>query len=443
MIFKNRIKQCPALFAAIALAGAAAGCSTVPADSQSADQSGSGGKTEITFLTYNLSSASQKEAAQELIDKFNAQSSTAHVTGVAVDAGSLMSKVQSDYVAGQVYDVVQLGLNSVDYYVENYALSAFEDMAGQEEFDKHMEGFHPNAAALGKYTDGKTYVLPYTFSTPMLYYNADLFREAGLNPDEPPKTWAEVKEAGLALKAIGKEGVHIYVGTSDKSDWLTQGMIYSNGGEVLSEDKKTILFGEPAAVEAISIWQDMVKSGAHANYTDAEAQEAFMAGNQGMMVTTAALESGLISAAESAGFELRAAAMPSFGDKPAVPTNSGSGLCIMSKDEEKAKAAWEFIKFVTSPEGYTIITSKMGYLPLRPAIVDDEAYLKSWAQEHPFVRTNLEQLDRLHKWQGFPGLNAGQISTTLTDAVIACLFTDADVETTMREAAQKAQDLMP
>ena len=167
-----------------------------------------------------------------------------------------------------------------------------------------------------------------------------------------------------------------------------------------------------------------------------------MAGNQGMLVVTAALESGLIAAAESAGFELRAAALPSFGDKPAVPTNSGSGLCIMSQDEEKAKAAWEFIKFVTSAEGYTIITSKMGYLPLRPAIVDDEQYLKSWAEEHPFVRINLSQLDRLHKWQGFPGLNAGQISTTLTDAVIECIFTDTDVAATMQEAQRKAQDLV-
>ena len=98
-------------------------------------------------------------------------------------------------------------------------------MAGQEAFDAHMEGFHPKAAELGKYSDGKTYVHPYTFSTPMLYYNADLFRQAGLDPDNPPKTWAEVKECGLALKASGKEGVHIMVGTADKTDWLTQAII--------------------------------------------------------------------------------------------------------------------------------------------------------------------------------------------------------------------------
>ena len=441
---KIRFIKNAALMLAVSVAALSAGCSTEPVSNTGAagETSQDSGKTEITFLTYNLSIASQKDAAQKLIDNFNAQSDTIHVTGVGVDSASMASKIQSDYVAGTTYDVAQIILNTVDYCVENYGLSALEDLAGQEEFDRHMEGFHPNAAALGKYSDGKTYALPYTFSTPMLYYNADLFRKAGLDPDNPPTTWTEVKEAGLALKAIGKEGVHI-MGTSGTDDWLIQAMIYSNGGDVLSEDKKTILFGEEGAVGAISMWQDLIKSGAGANYTDTEAQEAFMAGNQGMFVTTAALESGLISAAESAGFELRAAAFPAFEGKEAVPVNSGSGLCVMSQDEEKAKAAWEFIKYVTSEEGYTIITSEMGYLPLRTAIVDDERYLKGWAEEHPFVRINLAQLDRLHKWQGYPGLNSGQIATTLVNAVVESVFTDADVPEVMEEAASKAQDLMP
>lgn len=440
MEMKSTIKKIMAAALAGAVLAGMAGCSTKPAGNQEGQQTGSG-KTEITFLSYNLSIASQKAAAQKLIDNFNAKSDTIHVTGVPVESASMASKIQSDFVAGTTYDVAQIILNTVDYCVENYALPALEDLAGETDFQQHMEGFHPKAAALGKYSDGKTYALPYTFSTPMLYYNADLFRQAGLDPENPPKTWTEVKAAGLALKAAGKEGVHI-MGTSSSDDWLIQAMIYSNGGDVLDADTKTILFGEAGAVGAISMWQDLVKSGAAANYTDTEAQEAFMAGNQGMLVTTAALESGLIAAAEAAGFELRAAAFPAFEGKEAVPVNSGSGLCVMSQDEEKAKAAWEFIKYVTSAEGYTIITSEMGYLPLRTAIVDDDQYLKGWTQEHPFVRTNLQQLDRLHKWQGYPGLNSGQIATTLVDAVVESVYTDADVQAVMTEAAAKAQDLV-
>lgn len=438
------MKKLLTLLLGAAMTASFAGCTTTNANDQASSkgETASGEKKEITFLTYNLSIASQKDAVQELIDTFNAQSDTVQVTGVQTDVASLQTKVQSDYVAGNTFDVVQVGLNSVDYYVENYALSAFEDIAGQEAYDQHMEGFAEKAQTLGTYTDGKTYVLPYTFSTPMLYYNKDLFEKAGLDPEQPPKTWEEVKTYGVALKDSGTEGIQI-TATGDGTDWLIQAMIYSNGGEVLSEDKKTILFGEQPAVDAISVWQDLVLSGAHSNYTDTEAMEAFMAGNQGMLVVSAAMESGLISSAEAGGWELGAAGLPSFGDKEAVPTNSGSGLCIMSQDEEKAKAAWEFIQFVTSEEGYTIITSKMGYLPLRPAIIDDEKYLKSWAEEHPFVRTNLEQLERLHKWVGFPGLNSGQIATTLNQAVTECIFSDKDVEAVMKQAQSEAQDLLP
>ena len=157
------------------------------------------------------------------------------------------------------------------------------------------------------------------------------------------------------MRLSGRKLSLIHISTGDGTDWLIQAMIYSNGGEVLSEDKKTILFGEQPAVDAISVWQDLVLSGAHSNYTDTEAMEAFMAGNQGMLVVSAAMESALISSSEAGGWELGAAGLPSFGDKEAVPTNSGSGLCIMSQDEEKAKAAWEFIQFVTSEEGLSLI----------------------------------------------------------------------------------------
>ena len=101
------------------------GCMTTKATDSAGSGDGDGdGKTEITFYTYNLSIASQKEAAQKLIDDFNAQSDTVHVTGVAADVMTMQTKIQSDYAAGQTFDVVQCGLNQVGYYVDNYKLPA-------------------------------------------------------------------------------------------------------------------------------------------------------------------------------------------------------------------------------------------------------------------------------------------------------------------------------
>jgi multiple sugar transport system substrate-binding protein len=161
-----------------------------------------------------------------------------------------------------------------------------------------------------------------------------------------------------------------------------------------------------------------------------------------MILTTSVYQRAFLNAAKDK-FELRAAKMPGFGDKPAQPTNSGSALFILSKDPAKQRAAWELIKHMTSKRGYTVITSKIGYLPLRLDIVDDPQYLGNWVRENPMVRPNLEQLSRLNQWVAFPGSNYRQISRIEVAAVNEAVFGDGEVAKIMREAQDRAQALMP
>ena len=88
----------------------------------------------------------------------------------------------------------------------------------------------------------------------------------------------------------------------------------------------------------------------------------------------------------------RAAPMPSFGDKPTRPTNSGSALVVLTHDPVKQRAAWELMKFLTSKHGYTIITSKIGYLPLRTDIVDDPNNPRSLQLDDGTARAAVEQI---------------------------------------------------
>src|SRR5262249_50692644 len=149
--------------------------------------------------------------------------------------------------------------------------------------------------------------------------------------------------------------------------------------------------------------------------------ETVGSGNAGMYLQTSALQSFLIGAS-TGKFELRNAPMPSFGELPTRPTNSGSALMIFSSDPLKQRAAWELMKFLTSKHGYTLFPSKIGSLPLRTDIVDDPEYLGPWVKDHPLVRANLEQLSRLSPWESFPGQNYHQIEKTLTDAVEQAVF---------------------
>src|SRR5690606_34724810 len=118
------------------------------------------------------------------------------------------------------------------YLSTDLGANALEDMAGEEAYAELTEGMIPQGLELGK-VDGKTYGLAYTFSTPILYYNADLFREAGLDPDNPPQTWEEVKAAGEAIVA-NTDAEGFFPGAYGPADgtFVYQAILMSNGGNV-------------------------------------------------------------------------------------------------------------------------------------------------------------------------------------------------------------------
>ncbi len=396
----------------------------------------------ITFYNYNLATAGLgAEATQKLINEFMQANPNVTVTGVPYGAAD-SSRIQADLAAGQPVDVIQTVFSDLDFSVHNFGAQALEDIAPAEEIAAHLEGMHPNGTKLGV-LNGKTYGLAYTFSTPVLFYNADLFRAAGLDPDVPPATWADLKAAALTIEEkTDAEGFSAGITGPGAADWLFQGVVRSNNGEVISRDRTTLKFAEPEAVEAVQMLRDLNDAGVYETYEGLGAVDAMSSGTLAMYLQTSALQAGLVKGAEG-NFELRSAAMPRFGDKPTRPNNSGSALTIHTIDPLKQRAAWELMKFLTSEHGYTVITSEIGYLPLRPAIVTDPNYLAGWIAEHPLVGPNLAQLDRLEPWDPMPGPNYRQIVKTMMDAVEMSVFGGADVAATLADAQTNAQALMP
>ena len=153
------------------------------------------------------------------------------------------------------------------------------------------------------------------------------------------------------------------------------------------------------------------------------------------------MQNRFITASEG-NFELQVAAMPSFGDKPTAPTNSGSALFILSKDPVKQRAAWELMQFLTSKHAYTEITSKIGYLPLRLDIVEDPEFLKPWVDAHPMIRPNLEQLTRLTPNMAFAGPNYRQVENMMKDAASEAVLGNGDPYQVLENAQTQAQALM-
>ncbi len=398
----------------------------------------------ITFYNYNLASAGNgKDATERLIAEFEEANPLIDVVGVPVSAANFNTVLQADIVAGQSVDLSQMVFSGLDFAIQNLQAVALEDIISEDEIAAHTDGMVPNGLALGQ-VDGKTYGLAYTFSTPVLYYNADLFEAAGLDPDMPPKTWDEVKAAGEAILA-STDALPLATGIFGPSalDWLMQGVVRSNGGATINTERTEMTFADPEGIEAIAMLRDLAQTGIMKNLDIGAQMETMGAGNAAMYLQTSAIQGYLVAGAEG-NYDLRASTMPAFGDKPVRPNNSGSALTIHAQDPAKQRAAWELMKFLTSKRGYTVITSEIGYLPLRTDIVDDPAYLKGWVEEHPLVQPNLDQLAALEPWVPMPGPNYMQIIQTMMDAMEQATFgKDDDVADILEKAEKRANRLMP
>ena len=288
----------------------------------------------------------------------------------------VLTHLQTDTAAGTPPDVAQIGWSKMAAAYQLLPIVPVQDIPTKADWDATMAGFSKNLLSAVA-VNGKVKAVPYTISIPVIFYNADLFKKAGLDPDKPPTTIDALKTDALAIKSkAGAEGAYFAVVDSGKSDYLTQSVIASNGGREIGSDGMPA-FDSPAAVSALGAMQDLTTSGAQPAITATSAVAAFAAGKLGMLVGSTAVSASPLKAS-TGKFELRTTGFPSFGSKPAAPTYSGAGLAVLAKDKTHQQAAWTFIKFLTSNEGFTIITSKIGYLPLRPALATDPKYLQSF-----------------------------------------------------------------
>jgi multiple sugar transport system substrate-binding protein len=183
---------------------------------------------KITFYDYNLAMAGLGgDATRELIAEFMAANPNVTVEGVGVPPSLINARVQADIAVGRRPDLAQLGFGDLDFNVRQFAIQPLDDIVPAEEWKAHTAGMVQNGLDLGK-LDGKTYGLAFTFSTPVLFYNADLFRAAGLDPDHPPQTFDAVESAARAIKE--KTGKAASIPRSSTSTGCCRGSCYRMAG---------------------------------------------------------------------------------------------------------------------------------------------------------------------------------------------------------------------
>jgi len=255
--------------------------------------------------------------------------------------------------------------------------------------------------SLGK-VDGIQYGMPFNASLIQWFYNADLFKQAGLDPDHFPTTWNGLFAAAKKLKTL-KGITPMFMWMIDGDDWGLQTLIEMQGGDMVSPDGKKVIFDENNyAVNAMKLARRLVTEGGMRTDQDRHTQEnAFTNGQLGIWGLSPASSR---SYAERVGqkFDLRSAVFTLWNeDKGRLPAG-GNAIIITTKNPEKVAAVWKYIKFMTGPYGQQVAAKITGYLPTNKATMQDQ-YLGKFYRSNPYYATPVKQYDRAGPWYGYPG----------------------------------------
>jgi len=255
--------------------------------------------------------------------------------------------------------------------------------------EKYLAEFFPGFVS-DLQAEGKTWAIPFQRSTPILYYNKDLFRKAGLDPNKPPTTWDELLATAQKATVRNPQGQVTTWGLTIPDDiWLLMSFIMQNGGRTSSRDFKKVYLGEKPAIEAVQFWTDMANK--HKvlprHRTFPQSVQDFAAGNTAMLIHSTG---NLRFVRDSAKFEWGVAFLPKH--KQQAVAIGGAGFYIFKKaSKEKQEAAWQFAKFACSPEMQARWNIGSGYIATRKSAFDLPV-MKEYAAKLPQVLVARDQL---------------------------------------------------
>jgi sn-glycerol 3-phosphate transport system substrate-binding protein len=355
-----------------------------------------------------------------LIKQFNAAHPDIKATPVYTGSyDETLIKTRSATQAGKPPAAVIMSANFLTDLVIEDEIVAFDDLIARDgvKNDQFTGQFFP-ALHGNAVIDRKVYGVPFQNSTPLLYYNADHFREAGLDPDRPPQTWDDLVAA--AKKLTRREGDRVtrwgilMPSNYDYGGWILSALTMSNGGRYFNEEYGgEIYYDTPSTLGALTFWSDLVhKHKVHAagEQKGPAVSTAFLAGQASMMLLSTG---SLTHVRTNAKFPYKVAFAPK-NVRNAVPIGGASLVQPRGLDEAKRVAGWTLIKWLTAPEQSGWWSRATGYFapnmgayklpemvefmaknPDAKIAVDQLAYAKPWFATYKTVAVRKAMEDEL------------------------------------------------
>ena len=221
--------------------------------------------------------------------------------------------------------------------------------------------------------------VPYNVSNPIIYYNKDLFRQAGLDPEKPPVTWDEFYEYTKRIAAL--DPGNIYGASLDLgTGWLVQAYSWQWGGDWIARDNSRVVWTDDASMNAARFMRRMIDEGVAIIGGGGPMN---LGGRVGMWIASTA---NLVNNMTGANFDMGAAVLP-YAVQKKVPIGGGGLYMTRVPNQYQKDAGWELLKFLSNAESQYFWAESTGYQASSVGAVNSPQMRELWARDPRYAVT--------------------------------------------------------
>ena len=360
---------------------------------------------EVTIDFWHAMGGHNLEVVNTLVEEFNSSQDQVEVKAQYTGSyNDTLTKTQSAVQTGTAPHIIQIYEIGTQMMLDSGIIMPIEDLGKEVAGDNSFDWDKFLVPVSNYYTiDGKLNSMPFNSSTPILYYDRDAFEEAGLDPNRPPQTFAELKEYARKLTIKNDDGtVERYGFTLGIVGWFVEQMVANQDATLVNNDNGRSAratasnLNEEAAVRFVKLWKEMVDEGIMLNPGRGwdGANQAFSSGRAAMLIESTSSVAGFTENAEAAGFELGTGFLPrpAAANRGGVIIGGASLWTIADHPEEELKATWEFLKWLSEEEQQVYWFENTGYFPVTKAAVEREMNNKFFAENPNYLTAFLQLL---------------------------------------------------
>ncbi len=307
-----------------------------------------------------------------------------------------MAKAMTAVQGGAPPDVAVLDTPELFSLLDRNAIMPLDDLIAQSGGKAWLDDFY-QALLLNARANGHVYSIPWQRSTPIFYYNKEMFQKAGLDPEHAPKNWTELVQYAQKLTIRDSSGTVTQWGVeapvADTSPWVIQGFLIEAGAKYFDPNGKWVKFNSPEAIRALQFILDLQNKykvhppGPTGKPFWDQVPGDFIQQKVAMIYSTTG---SMTFIRTNAKFAWNAGFMPA--DKQyGAPTGGGSFYIFNKIPAPNQAAAWTFIRWMTEPQQAARWSINTGYVPIRKTELSAPAF-KDYLKQVPQALTATLQL---------------------------------------------------